>query len=266
MAEEVQREFTEQQKQLINYFRASVVLKSPDTETDPAYKFTDEDLWNILSSKAPAHNSKYTIETIPANEMDFVLMLSRKEIYWRLATSTAPFYPLSAEGAELKKNVRFDHYLALIQQLESEYRNSVKQFEESIFGALGEVNTYEQVSKNNYFRKSNYDRAIAPSVELKASGITSSSVNLDWTKFNIQSGIFARYDLYVQDTPIVDEYSTQVIQNKKMSVVANTNIHRTKHRVENLEPDKEYYICIVARDANGLFGYSEVKIRTLPVS
>ena len=164
--------FTQEQLNKINYLRASVRLQQPNIEIDPAYKFSDEDLWAILTIVTPAHNSNYTIDTLPDSEFHFVVLLAKKEIYYRLATSTAPFYPLSAEGASLQKNVRFDHYMALVQQVEKDYENAVKLAKENEFG---EVQSYEQLAQGWYFTNRNYNLAKKPTVELTVSNITSTS-------------------------------------------------------------------------------------------
>lgn len=254
--------FTQEQLNKINYLRASVRLQQPDIEIDPAYKFSDEDLWAILTVVTPSHNSNYTIDTLPDSDFHFVVLLAKKEIYYRLATSTAPFYPLSAEGASLQKNFRFNHYMELVQQVEKDYQNSIKLALENQFG---EVQTYEQLAQGWHFTHRNYNLAKRQTVELTVSNITSTSVNLDWTKFDVAIGLFDSYTIYVDTKPIVDEYAEIPLRQDVSAKFYTTDIHRTKYRLEGLKPDTDYYVCIISRDRNGLYGYSEKLIHTLPI-
>ena len=255
--------FTQEQLNKINYLRTSVRLQQPDIEIDPAYKFSDEDLWAILTIVTPSHNSNYTINTLPDSEFHFVVLLAKKEIYYRLATSTAPFYPLSAEGASLQKNYRFNHYMELVRQVEKDYQNSIKLALENQFG---EAQSYEQLAQGWYYTRRNYNLANKPIVELTVSNITSTSVNLDWTKFNVSSGLFDSYAIYADTKPIVDEYAEIPLRQDVSAKFYTSDIHRTKYRLDGLKPDTDYYVCIISRDRNGLYGYSEKLIHTLPIS
>ena len=40
----------------VEYLRKSLALKDPQIETDEAYKFTDDDLWDIIQLVIPNHN------------------------------------------------------------------------------------------------------------------------------------------------------------------------------------------------------------------
>jgi hypothetical protein len=257
---------TQEQLEKVNYLRASVRLQSPDTETDPVYKFSDDELFSIFSVVTPTHNPNYTFDSLPENEFNFVVLLAKKELYYRLATSTAPFYPLSAEGASLQKNVRFDHYMSLLKQVTDEYAKMVQLWKDSEFGT---IQTYDTVSQARYFSRRAFNLATKPTVELSISGITATSVNLDWTKYSVPNGLFAHYTISVEKTPLIDEYAEYRRRTNASPYIFFSDIHRLKYRVGDifkLEPDTDYFISVVTEDRNGLYGYSEKQIRTLPIS
>lgn len=255
--------YTQDQQDKIDYLRGSVRLQDPAVETDPAYKFTDDELWAILSTVTPTHNINYSIETLPTHEFNFVVILAKKEIYFRLATSTAPFYPLSAEGASLQKNIRFDHYMALVKEVSEDYTKSIQMWKENAFG---EVQTFGMTSQQGYFTRRNYNVAVKPSVSLSISGITSNSINLDWTRYDVPNGLFAHYSIYVEKKPLIDEYAEYRRRTDASPFIYFSDIHRLKYRVERLTPDTEYFICVVTEDRNGLYGYDEKSVRTLPLN
>lgn len=267
--------YTEAVQTRIDYLRGSVRLQDPSIETDTAYKFTDDELYAILSVVAPTHNPDYTIETTPDREFHLVNLLAKREIYYRLSTSTAPFYPLSAEGAKLEKNIRFDHYFDLVKQTEKDYTNALQnmrnsaelgEYLEDVKFYKGGVRTFESYVQGKHFSRRNYNQASTPTVELTLSAITQNSVCLDWTKFSASAGLFESYTVYVGEKPHIDEYADIRLRSDAVSHYYTSDIHRLKYRIENLKPDTDYYVCIVSRDRNGLYGYAEQTLRTLPIN
>lgn len=263
--------YTEEQQKKIDYFRASVRLQAPDVETDVAYKFSDDDLWAILSTVTPTHIATATIETLPDSEFNFVLMLAKKEIYYRLATTTAPFYPLSAEGASLQKNVRFDHYIALVEQVMKDYETMMdiangggsSGDDGEDLGTGGEVRSYEQMLQGYHYTCRNYNLADRPTVELTLGTPTETSVTLDWTKFD--RGLFSSYSIYLSETPVIDEYVENIFVSDIPAKFFTVDIHRLKYRIDGLDPEKLYFVCVVARDRNGLFGFAQQSFTTAAV-
>jgi hypothetical protein len=252
---------TQNEQKYVDYLRKSLRLQAPDVETDPAYVFSDEDLLQILDFVTPSHNSEFTTDTLPVSEANLVMLLAKKEVYYRLATSTAPFYPLSAEGASLQKNVRFDHYMALIKQVTEDY--------ESLTGGGsgggdtgGLVETYESTVFGKAYVRRNYNFAETPKIELTLSGITDKSVNLEWTKAGRK---FGAYSIYLAKERIIDEYALNPIKSNSPTALY-TDIHRTRARIDNLLPDTEYFIVVKVSLTNGMSNHAELQFRTQPAS
>lgn len=258
--------YTVEQQNKINYLRSSLRLQAPDVETDPAYKFTDDELFAVLETVAPAHSVTHTIDTMPNSEMYFVMLLAKKEIFYRLATSTAPFYPLSAEGAKLEKNVRFDHYLALIKEINKEYEDAMKRFASEDGGDIGvggeievhQVKLWGKPYANRYFSLTD-----APTISVELSGITEGSVNVDWTKYSENTGNrFLRYLVFYDTVPIYDEYSISPIPIHVKPDFVVEDIRRTKLRITELMPDTTYYVLVRVDTSLGLSGYAQKEFTT----
>lgn len=242
---------------LVSYLRSSLKLQSPDIVTDEAYKYTDDELSAIIDIMIPAHNSTYTVASFPQNEEYFLILLAKKEVYYRLATATAPLYPLSAEGAELRKDVRFEHYMSLIRRIESEYSLAWSTFESN-----KEIQVGETFLERNHLSLNNYEHAIRPDVELTVDTIRKDSVDISWSKFEVVRGRFAEYKIYVSATDIYDEYEDKVSDEAQL-IVRILDIHRTKYRITGLLPNTTYHIGVISVDVNSLKGIADEIVTTL---
>lgn len=257
--------FTTEQQKKIDYLRSSLRLQAPDIETDPAYIFTDDDLYAIMEVVAPVHNPSYTVDTMPMSETYFVMLLAKKEVYYRLATTTAPFYPLSAEGAKLEKNVRFDHYLALIKEVNKEYENFQKNAGSGDEGDLvnGTIQTYQTTLWGKPYMKRYEELAEAPYIELELSEITETTVNLDWSRYDSPRGNdFKRYLVYYGENPVYDEYALKPLGDINVPDYIINDVRRTKLRLENLKENTTYYVLVRVESTMGLSGYVQQKFST----
>lgn len=241
---------------LIDYVRHSVVLGSPETEKDPAYVFSDEDIFNIIKMCIGQHNANYTVETFPDNEQSMLVLLARKEIYWRLATSSAKFYPISAEGAELRKDYRFKHYFQLIQEIDKQYLSAKASFKENNPDLI-QTGTIFVDSRHFNLRQMSLQQL--PKVDIKVINVTSNSVDIAWTKFNTVGGMFSSYEVYYDSKLVYDEFEEVVTG---IHVASIRNINRTKLRVKDLKPNTKYYLAIVTKDTNLLQGVSQIEFTT----
>lgn len=248
-------------QQLVDQLRRRLRIQAPDIETDPVYQYTDFDLWEIIQDCVSIFNVKYTITTLPPIYYGLVLTLGVKEVLWRLALSTAPYYRLEAEGAVLEKNMRFDHYYKLVVLAQQEYENSL-----SAIGGAGVVESFDVTASRKHNTVYNYERSEKPTVALTLSGVTSSSVNLDWTKFSVPNGKFYAYKLYIDTSPIVDEYALSGSEFPTTAKYVQLDVHKIKHRFTGLTPATAYYVCVVSVDTNGRYGYAEETFNTLPAS
>lgn len=241
---------------LVPYLRKALKLQDPNVEKDEAYKFTDEELWEIVQIKATEHNSNYTTDNFPNNEVHFVILLAKKEVYFRLATSSAPFYPLEAEGASLRKDYRFEHYMSLIRAINNEYESAWERFEFNSEILQGEV-----FLLSKHFTNRNYENAHTPTVTATAVTIRNDSIDLSWDKFQVFSGMFYRYCIYVSESLIYDEFENSLDESKKVAEIRD--IHQTKTRLKGLTPNTTYHILVTSEDMNLLKGYSEITVKTL---
>lgn len=255
----------EDQLSKIKVLRSGLRLQEPELEVDPAYKFSNEDLWDILIMVTPVYAPGKSPDDIPLSGFYYPFLLAKKEVYYRLATSTAPLYPLQAEGAKLEKNVRFDHYLKLVKQVEEEYKNAMQLLidqDKMKDPTLGTVQSYEFTALTRYYSRRNYNLATAPDIKLTIKQVLSTSVELDWTKY-AGKGLFHSYQIYVSEEELLDEYAEEQILAKE-ATYRTTDIHRLKTRISDLTPDTLYHVLAITEERNGLKGFYADMFKTAP--
>lgn len=243
-------------RQLIAYLRQSCIVQDPEvTPNDPAFlSLTDEELELVLNVALSKESPFDSIENIMPESIYPVILLAKKELYYQLATKSAPLYKMSlGEDGGLSKEQRFEHYLALIQEVEAEY----KHYKET--GTV--VNVGEILLSSRYYTRRNYNLATPPTCNLIVDLVTDTYVELSWSVRNINR--FYSYVLYISENPIVDLYNpNSPIKGRAKKVIELRDIHFTKYRIENLKPFTKYYVCLVVQEANGLKGFSEVSFTT----
>ena len=246
-------------ERLVPYLRKSLLLDDPTINTDSAFQYTDEDLADILEMSLYEHNPNYTLENFPKQESTFVVLLAKKEIYYRLATASAPLYPLKAEGAELRKDYRFNHYMELLKLVTSEYTTRYDKFTRELPIQQGNL----LVARKHYTTEF-YNSMEQTGLELYIDNITTNNVEFRWDKFDFIGGLFDSYSIYVSESTIYDVY-TNSIDEGATKVVEIRDIHRNAYRITDLEPNKEYHILVVSKNYNGFKECVEEKFTTLPL-
>lgn len=110
-----------EKEKLVKYLRNILAV---DTSSDPVLKATtDEELLSILETSLNSFGLE--LSELEGEDIPLLICSARREMYWKLATNSAPFYPINMEGLSLSKNVRFDHYMSLIIQMDKEYNLSL---------------------------------------------------------------------------------------------------------------------------------------------
>ena len=242
--------------QVIAYLRQNCIVQDPSgtTAIDPVFlSLTNEELESVIIVALSKESPKNTVDNIPMDVLYTVILVAKKELYYQLASKSAPLYPLSlGDDGGVKKNVRFDHYMKLITEVNKEY---------DTFKSTGTpISVGNILLPSRYFSKRNYDLATPPSGVLIADLVKSTSVELIWTVRDINR--FYSYLLYKSSEPIVDLYAKDPIKTSAVKVTEIFDIHKTTFRIEGLTPSTLYYVALVVQEANGLKGFSEISFIT----
>lgn len=255
----------------VDYFRKSVRLDSKATESDPEYDYSDNDLLSILEYSSLSLWGM-SVKDIPPSNFPIVLVKSKLEVYMRLATTTAPFYEISAEGASLKKNMRFDHYDRLIKRTQDEFDKlyAIKfgkgngDEDEDKYGVTGALTTYN-VSINHIGRKygpRNLGRADFPlEIESVVYVEDNDSLEIEWTPYSyLTHSPFRYFEIFCDTKPIVDKFDPDY-KSKKKPLAKIEDGTRSFYRIGGIESENTYYIAIKAVNVIGeVIAQEKVKI------
>ena len=233
----------------------STFLKSsiytPLMEADPSYIAIIADVDNIFKQVVKEMEFP-TIESVPPKDEGMLILLVKKEVYWRLAMATAPNYDLETEFTKLVKSKRFDHYFKLVAQIQLEIDKT------SVYISVGDITLRSREGSSR-----NYSLAREISTGITCSGMTQNTVNLDWIAYDVSKGTFVLYDILISKEPIYDEYADTVVDyGKAEQRITITDVKRVKYRVINLTPNTLYYVTIVYRALSGVF-YANVEVTTI---
>jgi hypothetical protein len=261
--------------ELVTLLRSAVNVQNEDAEVnDPAFlTMTDEDLTMFLKlGMSKVYPSMEDLTDLPPGSDYPVVLVAKKELYLKLAVVSAPLFDLTADNNnQLKRNQRFQHYMALAENAQQEYEDWV----ENGGGATVDPNTgiqgittYDVIRSKNHYSLRNYEHGPVPIVRIKIGEITNESVSFSWQSFN--NSHFGKYKVYISDKPIVDIYKEGTQAEDKVLegatlIMSTMNFRNTHKRVTGLEPEKEYYLAVFSIERNQLYGYKQITFQTPPV-
>jgi hypothetical protein len=226
---------------------------------DPTYlTLTDDDVKLYLEVVRTRDFAKYpTLDLLPTECVYPLILLAKKELYFALATSSAPLIDLVADNNnQLKRGQRFEHYYKLIALVDTEYNQYIKD------GGAGTHNTltsYDVLLSNKYYSKRNYELGVVPALFLSVEGLSANTVEIQWEP---TVGRFLNYRVYISKTPILDLFADEVVSKDAMLVKTIFDSKKTMCRLEGLEPETEYYILVSVQDKTTLTGYQEIAVMT----
>ena len=260
--------------ELCNLLREAVNVQNEGAEIqDPAFlTMTDEDLTMFLKlGMSKVYPSVEDLADLPPGSDYPVILVSKKELYLKLAVVSAPLYDLTADNNnQIKRSQRFSHYMALAENAQLEYEDWVENGGGTVDPNTGiqGVTTYEVLRSKNHYSLRNYEHGLSPVVRVKIGEITIESVFFSWSSFN--NDHFGKYLVYVSENPIVDPFRDGSKAEDKIldgaTLVLSTWDFRNNHkRVEGLKPETEYYIAVFSVERNQLYGYKQVTFQTLHV-
>ena len=247
--------------QMVSYLRLNVSIQDPTgTVQDSAYlSMTDEDIVLymdiVLTRNYPEIPS---LDYLPAEYIYPIILLSKKELYYALAVKESPLYDIGADNNNyLKRSQRFDHYMKLIAQVDSEY----KDYLENGGAGANTLTSFDVLLSDRYATKRNYEKGAIPALSLYIGSVTETSVEISW---QVKLSRFREYRVYISKSPIVDLLNvSKIISEDAKEVVTIRNAHQTSCRIEGLLPDTDYYVAVSATEMSSLTNYKQESFRTL---
>lgn len=232
-------------QEILRYLRLNLTVQNPDTLEDSEYlKMSDDDLQLYVNVAISKDFPQYTIDTLPNSMLYIVVLTVKKELFHALAVKEAPVYDLSADGGgKLSKSQRFNHYYALIQQIDleiTEYENSG--------GTNNTLTSYDVLLENRDGTRRNYELGVIPTVNVYLTSVTLNSVSLAWNISNVSR--LATTEVYLSTSKIYDEYDRSI---SKEAVLVKTfnSLKATSIKISGLTEGVEYHFLILVTAMNG---------------
>ena len=244
-------------QQLIQYLRSSMMISDPNIGEDSAYlSLTDEELLLYLNVTLGRYYPQVrSVDSIPNNLIYPVTLLTKKDLFYTLATSTAPLFDLGADNNNyLKRSQRFDHYLKLIAQVEDEYQNYLENGGEG--GNV--ITTHNVILPTRYNTRYNYENGIIPTPIITVDQIGEDYADISW---EVHLSKFFRYKVYLSESPIVmlDGFNTKISSEADLLYTIQ-DVHKKQCRISGLDKNKTYHVAVSASEMSSLIGYDEVTI------
>lgn len=264
-------EFTE--KVLVKYLRDSVLVQDPSLGEDEIWlSMEDADLAIVLEVAKHRDFPNEILNSLRAGVVYPLMLVAKKELYYRLAVKSAPKYDLKGDDAgELKRSQRFAHFYSLIKQTEEELENYMENgyFGENGIGDLDEdgvasrntVYVRNALISSRYYTRRNYGMYKAPAVSVFVEGLETNKVQLRWKVSG--SKVFANYKVYyiAGDGVIYDEYTHKLDPEAKL-VFSTGDQRECTCEITDLAPETRYNVLVISSEGNGIKGYGGVVFET----
>jgi hypothetical protein len=242
---------------IIDLIRQSCFIDDPKITEDSQYLALEDKDIEIIVRLAQSRVSSYKTE----DPLYPIVLHSKREIYSRLAVKYANDIDLKGNAGTLYKEQKFNHYKSLVEQLETEWDNFLKQEEANtdvsntdLYSGLAQGEVF---LKNNYFSLRNVEYANKPLIGLVVDNVYDTYVEMTWQLKRINR--FSKYLVYLSEKPIIDPYTNEIRGNLMFTT---NDIHRNKLRLNDLKPNTLYHLAVIVQEQNGLKGYDEVNFVT----
>lgn len=256
------------QAELISELRLAVNIDNKGVEDSEYLAMSGEEI--LLFIKIAISKVFPTVDDLsdlPNGSAYPITLLAKKELYLKLAVSSANFIDMTADNNnQLRRSQRFDHYMKLAENAQSEYDSWSESDTIDPETGLSGVITYDVLLDKRHYSNRNYTKSLSPVVHIKINEVLSDSVEFSWK--SVLNRHFGKYLVYVSTSPVYDPYLSGYSPESKV-VEGSTLIKSTNNpldcfvRLEGLKPETTYYLAVFSIERNQRFGVKEVSFTTL---
>lgn len=220
--------------------------------TDPVLSsITEEELEDLLKGKAKFLGLSYP--NFDEDQEEGLMLLVRREIYWKMALVSAPLYEMQMGDLRVSKQVRFEHYMVLVNKVDSEYKDLTLSNPYRI-----KINVGETTVNKPYTIRKNYNNYIPPIVELVIDKCTVQGINCSVAYSKLNPKDFVRLSVYTSEESLLDEYAEETFNLKEaIHCLDIRDVHKTLFRVNK----KCKMITVALELTNGMKVYTECEVK-----
>lgn len=224
-----------------------------DTNDPILNSISEEHLETLLIQKSRQIGIPYPV--VPSEDEGVLMCLVKKEVYWKMATNSAPLYPLNLEGLQVKKDVRFDHYMKLIEYVEKEYTSIINDPKRTSI-IQGEILI------NKPYTRARYDKYYnVPTIFLEVDKQTDTSIYFSINYNDLQVGDFHKANVYIHTEEIWNKYEDKFNDDAK-KVMTLEHIRKKFFKVSDLVPSTKYHVLLEVKLLRGQTVFVEVEVST----
>ena len=236
---------------------------SQGNNTDPVVKaLTVEEVEKVV--RVTMGTLKLDGGVVPNDYMPLFMCLAKKEMYWKLATASAPLNAVEVDGIKVEKETRFEHYFELIKQIEAEYQSILKDPnrlpEDGSFG--GRVTSLDTIIDKPYCRSAYLQTYKLPKISANVDKIDTEFIYISVSLGKLVKEDYLKTTIMSCNSQIIDEYENSINSHAKTEYL-DYDIRRTKFKI----PRKDVtHILIQVTLKNGLSAYYELEVKENVIS
>lgn len=226
-------------------------------------EYTDTQLNNWLDDALNQHTKAYTFDTLPARQVDCVVLLAWIKACYARASKASLYFSVSGREGSTNKAEIVSSNLQLVTQLRDEYITLCGRL--GISAAPEIIVSDVQILDESLNAETPIEAHEAPQVPvLVASNWTGTSVTLSWGE-SVPRNTFSRYEIYYGTEPGLEDRTTfgedsvvhlGVSATKAIFIKSLTSIEKTCIGLTDLVALTNYYFVIVLVDINGRISVS----------
>lgn len=229
----------------------------------PSTEYTDTQLNVWLDDALNQHTKVYTFDTLPARQIDAVVLLAWIKVCYARASKASMYFSISGREGSINKAEIVSNNLQLVTQLREEYITLCGRL--GISAAPEIVVSDFEIMDESVGAETPTEVHQAPQVPvLVASDWAGTTVTLSWGEA-VPRNTFSRYEIYFGTESGLEDRTTLgednpvhlgVSATKATFIKSLTSIEKNCISIGDLNPAIDYYFVIVLVDINGRIAVS----------
>lgn len=239
--------------ELIQYIRLNVAVG--ESGSDALLSLRDEQIELYLKVVITRDFHTVSIDSIPPSIVYPLVLLTKIELYFYLATLVAPEYNLSSDDGSLYRDQKYRHYKDMIEVLQKAYNQYVED------GGTGKntIKAHDLILPQHYYTDRNYRLATEPVIEIYLERVTDTTIEVSWS---YHCDTFHKLHVYLSSTRILDSYDNTPLPAYNL-ISTYTDPRKSKLRISNLNELTKYFITMELVDKTSVVGVNDLEIETL---
>jgi hypothetical protein len=218
--------------------KCGIPLSSADAGTEFQALYDDEFLSYVIEESSLTHTGKPFMSSL--EELPFIYLLARKEVYTILAGAFAKSYDIGSKDGNLKKEQPFKHYEKLIESVHKQYV--------SLVGKRAVRSTPVLLTGKSRYNFKNYINSPEPTIRLEI--LKNDEFAVSYRIIPLTSIAIMSVDVYMGTEPIYDIFESPPI-NPTSALVQSTPFTTNQFSISKEGTTPPKYLGLVVKNRYG---------------